>query len=147
MPDEQVVIAESTPAPVVEAEAQAVTPETTATQETVIPAEEGKTQPEALTEAVDEQGVPWKNRAFEWQRKTQEMSERLPEIIQTELQKFKQSSEPAPKKYTVAELEAFAQQSPEYRPWVEEQKAQLLQDQLKVMTVEYWIYRKRFKLI
>ena len=129
MRDEQVVIAESTPAPEA-VEVPAVTPETTATQETVIPAEEGKTQPEALTEAVDEQGVPWKNRAFEWQRKTQEMSERLPEIIQTELQKFKQSSEPAPKKYTVAELEAFAQQSPEYRPWVEEQKAQLLQDQL-----------------
>ena len=75
MPDEQVVIAESTPAP--EVEVQAVTPETTATQETVIPAEEGKTQPEALTEAVDEQGVPWKNRAFEWQRKTQEKPQKL----------------------------------------------------------------------
>jgi hypothetical protein len=131
MPDEQVVV-ESTPTPVVEApalDAAAVTPETTATQETQIPADEGKSQ-EAQVEPVDETGVPWKNRAFEWQRKTQELTEKLPEIIQSELQKFKQSAEPVQKKYTVAELEAFAQQSPEYRPWVEEQKAALIQENI-----------------
>ena len=128
MTEEQVVAAESTPAPEV-VEVPAVTPETTATQETVIPAEEGKIQ-EAVIEPVDETGVPWKNRAFEWQRKTQELTEKLPDIIQTELQKFKQTTEPVAKKYTVSELEAFAQQSPEYRPWVEEQKAALIQESI-----------------
>jgi hypothetical protein len=128
--DEQAkdVVAESSPAP--ETETQAVTPETTATQETNVPADEGKSQ-EAQVEPVDEHGVPWKNRAFEWQRKTQELSEKLPEIIQGELQKFKTDfQQPQQRKYTVAELEAFAQQSPEYKPWVEEQKAQLLQEKL-----------------
>jgi hypothetical protein len=131
MPEEQVVV-ESTPTPVVEtpADAAAVTPETTATQETQIPVDEGKSQEAQVVEPVDEMGVPWKNRAFEWQRKTQELTEKLPEIIQSELQKFKSSSEPAQKKYTVAELEAFAQQSPEYRPWVEEQKAALIQENI-----------------
>jgi len=132
MENEQAVNADSAPAtetPVADVEAtEAVTPETTATQEPNVPAEEGKIQ-EAQSEPVDEHGVPWKNRAFEWQRKNQELSERLPEIIQTELQKFKQTAEPQ-KKYTVSELEAFAQQSPEYRPWVEEQKHLLLQEQL-----------------
>jgi hypothetical protein len=129
MPDEQVVV-ESTPTPEVPADAAAVTPETTATQETNIPADEGKSQEAQVVEPVDETGVPWKNRAFEWQRKTQELTEKLPEIIQSELQKFKQTTEPVQKKYTVAELEAFAQQSPEYRPWVEEQKASLIQESI-----------------
>lgn len=123
------VVAESSHAPEVETQ-EAVTPETTATQEQTIPADEGKTQTEAI-EPVDESGVPWKNRAFEWQRKTQELSEKLPEIIQGELQKFKENlQQPQQKKYTIAELEAFAQQSPEYKPWVEEQKAKLLQEQI-----------------
>lgn len=127
------VVAESSPA--TEVEVQAVTPETTATQEQNIPADEGKTQSEAQ-ETLDESGVPWKNRAFEWQRKTQELSEKLPEIIQGELQKFKENfQQPQQRKYTIAELEAFAQQSPEYKPWVEEQKAQLLQEKL-VSTIE-----------
>lgn len=131
MPDEQVVTsAPTTETVTLVVETPAVTPETTATQETIVPADEGKTQEVQAVEPVDEQGVPWKNRAFEWQRKTQELTERLPNIIQEELQKFKQTSEPVQKKYTVAELEAFAQQSPEYRPWVEEQKAQLLQEKL-----------------
>jgi hypothetical protein len=123
------VAAESSPAPEVETQ-EAVTPETTATQETNVPADEGKTQTEAV-EPVDEHGVPWKNRAFEWQRKTQELSEKLPEIIQGELQKFKTDfQQPQQRKYTIAELEAFALQSPEYKPWVEEQKAKLLQEQM-----------------
>ena len=106
MPDEQVVV-ESTPTPVVEApalEAAAVTPETTATQETQIPADEGKSQEAQVVEPVDETGVPWKNRAFEWQRKTQELTERLPNIIQEELQKFKQTSEPVQQEYSAEQL-------------------------------------------
>lgn len=107
---------------------EGVTPvEPPTTEPTNVPAEEGKIQ----AEEVDEQGVPWKNRAFEWQRKTQELTENLPKIIEETLQKTMQQQQiPQKKTYTVAELEAFAQENPTYRPWVEEQKAILLQESL-----------------
>jgi len=82
-------------------------------------------------EAVDEFGVPYKNRTFEWKRKYEETIDKLPNLIEEAVKSSVQQYGQAPqKKYTVAELEAFAQQSPEHRPWVEEQKAQLLREQL-----------------
>ena len=63
MPNEEVV-AESTPAPVVEApvvKAEAVTPETSATQAQETPADAGNSQEVQAVEPVDETGVPWKN--------------------------------------------------------------------------------------
>lgn len=92
--------------------------------------EEGKNQDAA--EALDPSGVPWKNRAMEWQRKSQELAQSLPEIVektmQSTLAKHQQQSET--REYTIAELEAFAQQKPEYRAWVEDQKAQIIQKNL-----------------
>jgi len=100
------------------------------------------TQPEAETpqsqpagqqsyEAVDEFGVPYKNRTFEWKRKYEETVDKLPSLIEEAVKSSVQQYGQAPqKKYTVAELEQFAQQSPEHRPWVEEQKASLLREQL-----------------
>jgi len=82
-------------------------------------------------EAVDEFGVPYKNRTFEWKRKYEDTIEKLPNLIEEAVKSSVQQYGQAPqKKYTIAELEAFAQQSPEHRPWVEEQKAQLLREQL-----------------
>jgi len=82
-------------------------------------------------EAVDEFGVPYKNRTFEWKRKYEDTIEKLPNLIEEAVKSsVQQYGKPQEKKYTVAELEAFAQQSPEHRPWVEEQKAQLLREQL-----------------
>lgn len=118
---EQPVAAEQVAPEVVNEQEQPTTPALD------VPADEGKSQ----SEAVDEHGVPWKNRAFEWQRKNTELSESLPKIIEETLQKSLQAQQqPQQKKYSVAELEAFAQENPNYRPWVEEEKAKLLQEQL-----------------
>lgn len=104
---------------------QAVTEESA--PQTVVPSGEGKSQ----TEAVDENGVPWKNRAFEWQRKNTELTENLPKIIEETLQKTLQANQQPQKKiYSIAELEAFAQENPNYRPWVEEEKAKLIQENI-----------------
>jgi len=82
-------------------------------------------------EAVDEFGVPYKNRTFEWKRKYEETVDKLPSLIEEAVKSSVQQYGQAPqRKYTVAELEQFAQQSPEHRPWVEEQKASLLREQL-----------------
>jgi len=82
-------------------------------------------------EAVDEFGVPYKNRTFEWKRKYEDTLEKLPGLIDEAVKgSIQQYGKPQEKKYTIAELEAFAQQSPEHRPWVEEQKSQLLREQL-----------------
>jgi len=80
---------------------------------------------------VDEFGVPYKNRTFEWKRKYEDTIEKLPNLIEEAVKgSIQQYGKPQEHKYTVAELEAFAQQSPEHRPWVEEQKSQLLREQL-----------------
>jgi hypothetical protein len=82
-------------------------------------------------DAVDEFGVPYKNRAFEWKRKHEETIDKLPSLIEEAVKSSVQQYGQAPqRKYTVAELESFAQQSPEHRPWVEEQKSLLLREQL-----------------
>jgi len=82
-------------------------------------------------EAVDEFGVPYKNRTFEWKRKYEDTIEKLPGLIDEAVKgSIQQYGKPQERKYTVAELEAFAQQNPEHRPWVEEQKSQLLREQL-----------------
>lgn len=82
-------------------------------------------------DAVDEFGVPYKNRTFEWKRKYEETVDKLPTLIEEAVKSSVQQYGQAPqRKYTIAELEAFAQQSPEHRPWVEEQKATLLREQL-----------------
>jgi hypothetical protein len=82
-------------------------------------------------EAVDEFGVPYKNRTFEWKRKYEETLDRLPNMIEEAVKgSIQQYGQPAQKEYTISELEQFAQASPEHRPWVEEQKAQLLRKQI-----------------
>jgi G3E family GTPase len=95
--------------------------------------ETAQTQPagQQSYEAVDEFGVPYKNRAFEWKRKHEETIDKLPSLIEEAVKSSVQQYGQAPqRKYTVAELESFAQQSPEHRPWVEEQKSLLLREQL-----------------
>lgn len=57
---------------------------------------------------VDEFGVPWKNRAMEWRRKSEEMTERLPQMIDEKLSKFNQPQQPT---YTYEQLEAYKLQN------------------------------------
>jgi hypothetical protein len=105
------------------------TPQETTTQE----AQETTTPPagQQTYEAVDEFGVPYKNRTFEWKRKYEETIDKLPTLIEDAVKgSIKQYGQGQQREYSVAELEQFAINSPEHRPWVEEQKAQLLRKQL-----------------
>jgi hypothetical protein len=100
--------------------AEATTQETTTTE-----TETTHTDPAVLD--VDEYGVPWKNRAMEWKRKSEETIEKMPNLIDEAVKSsFQQYGKPQEKEYTIAELEQFAQNQPEHRPWVEEQKAQII---------------------
>lgn len=112
-------------------EAETTQPETIEqpSEETVTP-EVSKPQ----YEAVDEYGVPYKNRAMEWQRKTSELTERLPQLIEEAVAKGRETTQE--RRYSIAELEAFAIQNPEQRPWVEEQKSKVLQEQIGRITEE-----------
>ena len=72
-------------------------------------------QPQVI-EAVDGFGVPYKNRAFEWKRKSEELAEKLPTMIEEKLtQVLKQQGGTGQQKYTIEELEAFASQ-PDQNP-------------------------------
>jgi len=104
---------------------------TTATpegQEKTEPTESQEQGKDAQTEAVDERGVPWKNVAMEWQRKFQEVAneESLEKVARKVLEEYQQKQQPQ-REYTIAELEQFAIEHPQYRPWVEEQKLAILE--------------------
>jgi hypothetical protein len=93
-------------------------------------------------EAVDEFGVPYKNRTFEWKRKYEETIEKMPSLVEEAVKNsFQQYGKPQEKEYTIAELEAYAIDKPEYRPWVEQQKAELLR---KTLTKEV---EEKFKTV
>lgn len=92
---------------------------------------EDETQLEAPSkkgEETDEDGVPWKNRAMEWRRKSEELSSSLPDVIEKKLKEVLQNQQPKTEqkpKYTIAQLEAFALQNPDNRPWAEEEKEKI----------------------
>jgi len=97
---------------------QTTTPDETTTQEvTEQPQEESKPQ---QFSPVDEKGVPWVNRYHESERKSRELLENLETKMGEILSK---QTTPAQKEPTISELEQFALERPEQRPWVEEQKA------------------------
>jgi len=114
---------------VVKDPAEATTQETTETTESETQ-EEGKPQ----VEAVDERGVPYKNVAEEWKRKFQETAneENIRRVAQEVLNQQKQQVQE--KVYTIAELEQFAIDRPDQRPWVEEQKAKIIGSQIAKIT-------------
>lgn len=104
---------------------QETSAEETTTQETTEQAQEqGQAQKQDFS-PVDEKGVPWMNRFYESERKSKELLENLETKMGEILSK--QSTQSQPREYTIAELETFAIQQPAYRPWVEEQKALIIQ--------------------
>jgi hypothetical protein len=67
---------------------------------------------------VDEFGVPWKNRAMEWKRKSEEAFEKLPQMIEEKLKTVTQLQTPT---YTYEQLEVYKQQNqqdPNIVAWV-----------------------------
>lgn len=132
-PQEQAVTQESAPAQeAVTKEAEQTAQESTATPETTEQSQEG-TQESAPTvstpinaDLYDERGVPWKNVAMEHKRKFEETQQNLPKLVAEEIAKATQQ----PKKYTIAELEQFAQSNPEHRAWVEQEKMAVLKSEI-----------------
>jgi hypothetical protein len=129
--EEQPAVNTTESAPVEEVKEVVNTPETATEQaQTTTPETETAQTDPAVNLDVDEYGVPWKNRAMEWKRKSEETIEKLPTLIDEAVKgSFQQYGKPQEKKYTIAELEQFAQNQPEHRPWVEEQKALLIEEQ------------------
>lgn len=102
-------------------------------QETTQPTTETTSTPQAgqpSYEAVDEFGVPYKNRAFEWKRKYEDSLDKMSSIVEEAVKNSIKNNTPQQREYSFSELEQFAQDRPEYRPWVEEQKALLLRKQI-----------------
>lgn len=111
---------------------QTTTPEETTTQEvTGQPQEESKPQ---QFSPVDEKGVPWVNRYHESERKSRELLENLETKMGEILSK--QNTQSQPKEYTISEIEKFAMENPEHRPWAEEQKARLIGKEIARITEE-----------
>jgi hypothetical protein len=79
-----------------------VTPEPIATE----PAPISTVQP--VNADVDEFGVPWKNRAMEYKRKTEDLVDRLPQMIEEKLSKVNKPQQPT---YTFEQLEAYKLQN------------------------------------
>ncbi|HHI04320.1 MAG TPA: hypothetical protein ENL45_02125 [Candidatus Woesearchaeota archaeon] len=101
--------------------------------------EQGQTQEQPFLEGgnpqveeVDEMGVPYKNRFMEYKRKYEELNQK----VQTLEQQLSQPQTAQQRKYTIQELEAYAQANPEFRPWVEEEKAKILKEELLKATEE-----------
>lgn len=103
------------------------TAQTTSTEQTA-QAEETtvKEVPNLDPNLYDPMGVPWKNRFYEKERKFTELVEKLPGMIEEKLSATKKET---PKEYTISDLESYALQYPEKRPWVEEEKAKLITQQ------------------
>lgn len=78
-------------------------------------------------EAVDETGVPYKNRYMEVQRKLADLTDNLPKIIEDTIVK-KQA--PQEQEYTIEQLEQIALENPNLRPRVEAEKARLLEQRI-----------------
>jgi len=115
---------------------QDVTVDSSATNEGVtaepaqqqVATEEVAPQPEGQRVQVDERGVPITNVEAEWKRKFNDLVEKLPNIVEENVRKATTKTEEP--KYSVSQLESYAIEHPEYRPWVEEQKEKLRKDEL-----------------
>lgn len=83
---------------------------------------------------VDEFGVPWKNRAMEWRRKSEEIVDKLPQIIEEKLKTVTQPQQPT---YTYEQLEVYKQQNqqdPNIVAWVVGEQRKIQQaEQRKVI--------------
>lgn len=109
----QVVNLNTDPAPVIDRSAPVV--EVPAAEQpqptTEVPIEVPPAQIPAVPAAqldVDEFGVPWKNRAMEYRRKSEDLIDKLPQMIE---EKLKTVAQPAAPQYTYEQLEAYKLQN------------------------------------
>lgn len=93
------------------------------------PQDQVEVQADAPSPQLDERGVDYKYVAQEYRRKLDEMPSVIERTVQEALAKNQQVQ--AQPKYTVSQLEEYAQANPQYRGWVEEQKATLVRQDLE----------------
>jgi len=105
------------------AEQETAVEETTTQETTEQTQEESKPQKQDFS-PVDEKGVPWMNRYYEQERKSKELLDNLEAKMGEILSKQTTQAQP---EYSIAQLEQFAIENPAQRPWVEEQKALIIQ--------------------
>jgi hypothetical protein len=108
---------------------QETSTEQTTTQETTEQTQE-ESKPQQFS-PVDEKGVPWMNRFYESERKSKELLENIETKMAEMLSK---QSTPQQREYSISELETFAISNPNYRPWVEEEKAKIIQKNVSKAT-------------
>ena len=85
---------------------------------------------------VDERGVPLQNVAREYQRKFEKTQEELAQMKEV-LSQIQKNTTKEEQEYTIADLEAYKQQHPEYSAWCEQEKAKIMQrDMLKAWREE-----------
>lgn len=70
----------------------------------------------------DERGVPWKNRALEYERKFGELADKIPSIIEQKLNELKPSQ---PQEYTFEQIDQIVDADPRYKNWGESEKEKL----------------------
>ena len=109
---------------------QETSSEQTTTQETTEQTQE-ESKPQQQFSPVDERGVPWMNRFYESERKSKELLENIETKMAEMLSK---QSTPQQREYSISELETFAMSNPNYRPWVEEEKAKIIQKNVSKAT-------------
>ena len=94
-------------------------------------------------EAVDEFGVPWKNRYMEQRRKSEEVIEKLPQMIEEKLSKVNQPQQPT---YTFEQLEAYKLQNatdPNIVAWATGEQRKIQQSENKRLFEEVVGSRER----
>lgn len=79
-------------------------------------------------EAVDEYGIPWRERAMEANRKLAETAERIPQIVEETL--AKKQAAPQEQTYSFEQLEQIAIANPNLRPQVEAEKEKVRQREI-----------------
>lgn len=109
---------------------ETVSTEETTTQETTETTQE-ESKPQQQFSPVDEKGVPWMNRFYESERKSKELLDNLEVKMGEILSKRTTQTQP---EYSIAQLEQFAIEQPAQRPWVEEQKAKIIEKNVAKVT-------------
>ena len=97
--------------------------EETSEQSEAQPEPKPQPEPEGNQDLYDENGVPWKNRAMEYKRKTEDLVEKLPTLLEEAINK--NSGEP---KYSRQQLEAFQVEyadNKRYSDWAREELRKL----------------------
>jgi len=110
-----------------------VEPQAPETTGDVIAEEQVDLQPQeienaSVKETPESRDDYWKNKSYELDRKLNNLTAELPKIIEDNIVKAT-SNKQQEKKYSIAELEAYAIENPEHRPWVEEQKESIRKEE------------------